>query len=83
MGGAFLEFDPPRMMKTTQIFDEDWTDGEAVGTLTLTEQEGKTLMENTILYKSKATRDAVLKTPMEQGMAAGFDRIDAILSQRC
>lgn len=80
MGGVFIAFDPLRLIKCTQVFDEDWTDGEAVGTLSLTERGGKTVMENTILYKSKATRDAVLRTPMERGMAAGFDRIDRMLT---
>lgn len=31
------------------------------------------------LYESKSARDAVLKSPMESGVAAGYDRLDGIL----
>src|SRR5215467_9934002 len=69
MGGVHLEVVAPERLVNTQLFDEDWTGGEAVGTMVFTEKDGKTLMTNTIRYASAAARDAVLKTPMEQGMA--------------
>lgn len=34
----------------------------------------------TILYNSREDRDAVLKTPMEQGVAAGYDRPAELLA---
>lgn len=80
MGGVHREVIAPERLVNTQLFDEDWTGGEAVGTLVLTEQNGKTLLTNTILYTSKEARDAVLKTPMEQGMAMGYDRLEALLA---
>ena len=81
MGGVHREVVPPERIVCTQLFDEDWTGGEALGTLVLTEQDGKTLLTNTILYSSKEARDNVLKTPMEQGMAAGYDRLAELLAQ--
>jgi uncharacterized protein YndB with AHSA1/START domain len=80
MGGVHREIVRPERIVSTQLFDEDWTGGEAVGTLVLTERDGKTTLTNTILYASKEARDAVLKTPMEQGMAMGYDRLAEMLA---
>jgi uncharacterized protein YndB with AHSA1/START domain len=80
MGGVHREIVRPERIVCTQLFDEDWTGGEAVGTLVLTEQNGKTTLTNTILYNSREVRDAVLKTPMEHGVAAGYDRLAAMLA---
>ncbi|HEY6377319.1 MAG TPA: SRPBCC family protein [Edaphobacter sp.] len=79
MGGIHREVVPPERVVATQLFDQDWTGGEAVGTLVFTEQDGKTTITNTILYSSREVRDAVLKTPMDKGMAAGYDRLETLL----
>jgi uncharacterized protein YndB with AHSA1/START domain len=79
MGGIHQEVVPPERIVCTQLFDQDWTGGEAVGTMVLTEHDGKTTLTNTVLYSSREVRDAVLKTPMEKGMAAGYDRLEAVL----
>src|SRR5438874_543510 len=39
MGGVHREIVPPERIVNTQLFDEDWTGGEAVGTLVLTEKD--------------------------------------------
>jgi uncharacterized protein YndB with AHSA1/START domain len=80
MGGIHREIVPPERIVNTQLFDEDWTGGEAIGTLVFTEKDGKTTLTNTILYSSREARDAVLKTPMEQGMGAGYDRLAELLT---
>jgi len=79
MGGVFREIRPPERIVCTQLFDEDWTGGEAAGTIVLTEKDGKTTMTNTVRYSSPEARTAVLKTPMESGMAMGYDRLDGLL----
>ena len=79
MGGIHREVVPPERIVATQLFDQDWTNGEAIGTLILTEQNGKTTLTNTILYSSREARDNVLKTPMDKGMAAGYDRLEQML----
>lgn len=79
MGGIHREVVPPERIVATQLFDQDWTNGEAIGTLVLTEQNGKTTLTNTIIYSSREARDMVLKTPMDKGMAAGYDRLEQIL----
>jgi uncharacterized protein YndB with AHSA1/START domain len=79
MGGVFREVAAPERIVCSQLFDEDWTGGEAVGTLVLIEKNGRTTMTNTIRYSSPEARTAVLQTPMETGMAMGYDRLDGVL----
>jgi hypothetical protein len=33
-----------------------------------------------VLYESREARDAVLKSPMEEGMAGGYDRLEELLA---
>jgi uncharacterized protein YndB with AHSA1/START domain len=80
MGGVFREIVPPERIVSTEKFDEAWYPGEAVGTVVLTEQDGKTTLTQTILYQSREAREAVLKSPMESGVAAGYDRLAELLA---
>jgi uncharacterized protein YndB with AHSA1/START domain len=80
MGGVHVEIEPPERVVTTQLFDDDWTGGETVGTLVLTERDGKTTAVNTVLYASRAARDAALNTGMADGMAASYEKLDALLA---
>jgi hypothetical protein len=50
-----------------------------VDTLVFVERGGKTTATTTVLYASKAVRDAVLKSPMEHGVAAGYDKLAELL----
>lgn len=79
MGGTFREVQPPERIVATEKFDEAWYPGEAVGTIALVERDGKTTLRQTILYNSRETRDAVLKSPMQRGMAASYDRLEKFL----
>src|SRR5258707_85600 len=56
MGGIFREVVPPDRILATEKFDEAWYPGEALDTITLTEQDGKTTLRQTILYNSRETR---------------------------
>jgi uncharacterized protein YndB with AHSA1/START domain len=80
MGGIYKEVMPPARIVNTQLFDQDWTGGEAVGTLVLTEKDGKTTTVNTVLYASKQARDGALSTPMAEGMEMGYARMDDMLA---
>ncbi len=53
--------------------------GDAVDTIVLVERDGKTTLTQTILYNSRETRDAVLKSPMQIGMAMSYDRLEKVL----
>ncbi len=80
MGGVYREIVAPERIVATEKFDESWYPGEAVGTLLLVEQGGKTTITQTVLYESRETRDGVLKSPMESGVAAGYDRMAELLA---
>jgi uncharacterized protein YndB with AHSA1/START domain len=80
MGGVCVEIVAPERIVNTQLFDEDWTGGEAVGTLTFSETGGRTTLVNTILYVSREARDLALQSGMEYGMAIGYDRLADVLS---
>jgi len=75
MGGVYREIVAPERLVSTEKFDEAWYPGEAVGTIVLSEQGGKTTVTQTILYESREARDAVLKSGMEKGLAASYDRL--------
>jgi uncharacterized protein YndB with AHSA1/START domain len=81
MSGEFREIAAPERIVQTEVFDEAWYPGEAVGTLVLKDQAGKTHLEMTVRYSSEEARAAVLKTPMAEGVAAGYDRLAELLGQ--
>lgn len=78
MGGVFLEVTPPERIVQTEKFDMFPT--ESLGTLTLTEHAGRTTLHITMVYATPDVRDAMLRTPMEQGMSAGYLRLDQLLA---
>jgi uncharacterized protein YndB with AHSA1/START domain len=80
MTTVLLEIDPPERIVTREKFDQAWYPGEAVGTIVLIEEDGKTTLTQTLLYPSREARDMALQSGMEQGMAMGYDRLDQLLS---
>jgi uncharacterized protein YndB with AHSA1/START domain len=79
MGGVYREVVAPERIIATEVFDEPWYPGEAVDTIALVELDGKTTLTQTILYNSRETRDAILKSPMQDGMAMSYDRLERFL----
>ena len=80
MGGVYREIVPPERIVSTEKFDQAWYPGEAVGTLTLLENGGKTTVTQVVQYQSAEARDAVLKSPMESGVEAGYQRLEELLA---
>ena len=80
MGGVYREIVVPERIVATEKFDEAWYPGDAVGTIDLVEQGGRTTLTQTLLYESREARDAVLASPMEQGVAASLDRLAELLA---
>ena len=80
MGGFYREVVAPERIVATEKFDQSWYPGEAVSTLALAEQGGSTTLNLTVRYESREARDAVLKSPMESGVAAGFDKLAELLA---
>ncbi len=80
MGGRYRELVAPERLVNTERFDEAWYPGEAVGTLVLTERQGRTTLTHTMRYESPEARDGVLKSPMETGVAASYDRLAELVA---
>ena len=79
MGGAYREVVPPTRLVSTEKFDEAWYEGEAVDTMVLVEQAGKTTVTTTVRYVSREVRDAVIKSGMASGVAEGYDKLAELL----
>lgn len=75
MGGVFREIVPPERIVSTEVFDQAWYPGEAVGTFLFSEVGGKTTVTQVVLYQSRDARDGVLKSGMESGVAASYERL--------
>jgi uncharacterized protein YndB with AHSA1/START domain len=78
--GVYREIAPPDRLVFTEVWDDDWTAGETLVTLTFAERAGKTTLTQTVLYSSRAARDGALKTGMEHGVAQSFDRLAQLLA---
>ena len=81
MGGTYREIVPLEKIVAAEKFDEAWYEGEGIETITFVERDGRTTVTTHVLYASKEVRDGVLKTPMDEGMAAGFDVLEALLAK--
>jgi uncharacterized protein YndB with AHSA1/START domain len=82
MGGVYREIVAPERIVSTEKFDDAWYPGEAVGTILLVEQGGMTSLTQTVLYESREARDGVLKSPMESGVRASYDRLEELLASK-
>ena len=81
LGGVYREIVVPERVIATEKFDQAWYQGEAVGTLVLIEQGGKTTVTQTMLYESPETRRTVLKSGMEKGVNVSYDRLAELLAR--
>lgn len=80
VGGVYREVVPGERLVTTERYDQQWYEGEAVGTVEFTERDGRTTLVTTLRYASKDVRDAVLQSPATQGMEAGYRVLDELLA---
>jgi len=80
VSGVHREVVRPERIVRTELFDKDWTGGETLASLVLTEQAGKTTVTTTVLYSSPEARDGALKSGMKEGVAASNNRLDALLA---
>jgi uncharacterized protein YndB with AHSA1/START domain len=82
MGGVFREIVAPERIVHTQRFEQPWYPGDALVTNVLAEQGGKTTLTLTLRYDTHETRDAVLKSDMERGVAVSYDRLEQLLTSQ-
>jgi uncharacterized protein YndB with AHSA1/START domain len=83
-GGVIQEITRPEWIKSTELFDIDWTGGETINSNAFTELDGgrRTQSVLTVLYANKEARDGANATPMAEGMEMGFKRLDELLAER-
>lgn len=84
MRGTYREVAAPERIVRTESFEMGCPSqgGEQLCTLILKEDAGKTTLTLTIVYPSKEARDGALASGMEGGIAAGYDRLDDILTRQ-
>ena len=80
MGGVHREIVVPERFVVTERFDQSWYPGEALVTNALVEQGGQTTLTLTVRYDLPEARDIALKSPMEQGVTASYDRLAELLA---
>jgi uncharacterized protein YndB with AHSA1/START domain len=80
MGGVYREVKAPERLVSTEKFDEAWYPGESLNTLVLVEKGGRTTLTQTMRYESREAREAVIKSGMEKGVAASYDRLEEVLA---
>ena len=79
MNGVYREINSPERLVCTENWGGDFP--EAINTVVLTDNHGKTNMSLTITYPSKEARDRVLKTGMTDGMEPTFSRLEQYLGR--
>jgi uncharacterized protein YndB with AHSA1/START domain len=80
LGGEFQDVARPERYVATEHFDESWYPGDAVSTTTFEDRDGKTHFQNVMQYESREAREAVLASPMDEGLKVGYDRLEALLA---
>lgn len=80
MGGEFRVVARPERYVATEKFDQAWYPGEGLSTTTFEDRGGKTFMTNVMQYESREARDAVVASPMEQGLAPSYDRLESLVN---
>ena len=78
--GIYNEIVRPNRIVNSEAW-EDWDAGETLVTTTLTELNGKTTFESTILFPSKEVRDTVVKSGLEHGAAETYDKLAQLLAE--
>jgi uncharacterized protein YndB with AHSA1/START domain len=76
MHGEYREIVRPERIVHTEFFGE----GESLVTSSITAKGDTTTLTMTMRFASRAERDAALETGMADGVAVGYDRLDAILA---
>ena len=80
MGGVYREIVRPERIVNTEVFDESWYPGEAQGTTTIVERNGKSVLTQTMRYETREARDGVLRSPMESGVAISYNHLEQLLA---
>jgi uncharacterized protein YndB with AHSA1/START domain len=75
--GEFREIVPNERIVATEVY-EGMPDAEALNTLTLTEVDGRTVLEILVQHSSKEHRDAHIESGMEAGLQDALDLLEQV-----
>jgi uncharacterized protein YndB with AHSA1/START domain len=75
--GEYREIVPNERLLSTEVF-EPFPDAEAVNTLTLTEQDGRTLLTLLVEHQTKQARDGHVESGMEDGLQDALDLLERV-----
>jgi uncharacterized protein YndB with AHSA1/START domain len=75
--GEYRELVPDERIVSTEVY-EGMPEGEALNTLTLTEQDGRTTMSILVQHSCKEHRDAHINSGMEAGMQKSMDLLEQV-----
>jgi uncharacterized protein YndB with AHSA1/START domain len=75
--GEYLELVSNERIVMTDVY-EAMPDGEALVTVTFTENDGHTVLALQMQLANKASRDAVITSGMEAGMQKSWDRLEQV-----
>ncbi|MEL7301334.1 MAG: SRPBCC domain-containing protein [Pseudomonadota bacterium] len=77
--GKYITVEPETRLVNSETFDDFGDASTHVDTRFETTAAGTQVIQ-TMTYDSRATRDAVLKSPMDEGMEASFARLDGLIA---
>jgi uncharacterized protein YndB with AHSA1/START domain len=78
--GTYREIVPPELLVRTETFDvKPWDEHVTVVTMTLTEEDGGTLLTSSSLYQTKEARDGHVASGLEHGTAETYERLAELL----
>jgi uncharacterized protein YndB with AHSA1/START domain len=75
--GEYREIVPNERIVSTEVY-EGMPDAEAVNTVTLTEEDGRTTLTVLVQHTSKEHRDAHIESGMEAGMQDAMDLLEEV-----
>jgi len=75
--GEYRELVPNERIVSTEVY-EGFPAGEAIDTLTLTEEDGRTTMTVLVQHQSKEHRDAHIESGMEDGVQDALDLLEQV-----
>jgi uncharacterized protein YndB with AHSA1/START domain len=75
--GEYREIVPDERIVSTEVY-EGMPEGEALNTLTLSEEDGRTTMSILVQHSCKEHRDAHINSGMEAGMQKSMDLLEQV-----
>jgi len=80
--GVYRQIEAPVRIVNTETYDQDWTGGETIVTLTLSEKDARTTATTSVLNATPEARAGAAASPMATGMEIGFKRLDELLASK-